>query len=76
VPGEFLAFSVLPGIGRAWYHWLSSSIGHLPQGDVNCAPAYSLTITITQKLLQIGLDRKIVLTAKLSWYAVHSNTTI
>ena len=22
VPGEFLAFSLLPGIGRAWYHWL------------------------------------------------------
>ena len=22
VPGEFLVFSLLPGIGRAWYHWL------------------------------------------------------
>ena len=22
MPGEFLVFSLLPGIGRAWYHWL------------------------------------------------------
>ena len=44
-PGEFLVFSLLPGIRRARDHWLWSSIGHLPWGVWTCTQAYSVIIT-------------------------------
>ena len=47
-PGEFLAFSLLPGIRRVRYHWLQLSIRHLPRGVWTCVHTYSLTLILAK----------------------------
>ena len=43
VPGAFLVFSQLPGMG---YRWLLSSIRHLPWGVWSCVHTYPLIVAM------------------------------
>ena len=70
VPGEFLVFSLLPGIGRAWYHWLYIVVDQTftSGGGWTCTHLFidHRNIICVCLIFMVDLDNEIILTAKFS----------